>query len=114
MIARPAPIAPPSHAAPWLVRNVACSAALAASCANATDGIASTATPTAKNPRANRIICFRSIVASLRLSTARGAAVCLSPSPSRLTARIRPEPCGHGDFTFVVRRSSFYVLTSQF
>src|SRR6476620_8887453 len=62
MMASPAPIAPPSHAAPWLVRNVAFSAAPAASCANATEGIARTATPIAVNPRAILTACFLSIV----------------------------------------------------
>src|SRR5882672_10530354 len=107
MIARPAPIAPPSHAAPWLVRNVACSAALPASCANATDGIASTATATAENPRANRTICFRSIVAVLRLSTARGAAV--GPIAIAVTPHGPHPPRTLRAWRFHVLRSSFLM-----
>src|SRR6187455_1493728 len=95
MIARPAPIAPPIQAAPLLVRNVARSAAAAASCANATDGRNSIAAPAAAVPRSIFETVVRFIIRVPFVSRP-GSGFVISPSQSRLTARSRPEPGGHG------------------
>jgi len=68
-----------------------------------------TATATAENPRTNRTICFRSIVASLRLSTARGAAVC--PIAIAVTPHGPHPPRTLRAWRFPVLTFKFYVLT---
>src|SRR5438094_7798425 len=107
MMASPAPIAPPSQAAPLLVRNVARSAAAAAaavSCANATDGRNSIAAPAATVPRSTFESVVRFIIRVPFISRSGNGSV-LSPSQSRLTARARPEPDGHGEL-----HSSRYLI----